>query len=133
MCRKAEAVAKKTSGRYNCAQAVACTYCDCAGVEEQVMANLTSAFGAGMGTGQGTCGAIVGAGVVLGGFHKERAAAMQAMKTLVKAFEARNGATVCRELKGSGTGNPLRACDDCVGDAAEFLESLLAEAGSPVK
>ncbi len=30
-----------------------------------------------------------------------------------------------RELKGIGTGCPLRQCEDCVADAAEFLEEAL--------
>ncbi len=133
MSRRAEAVAAKAAGRYNCAQAVACTYCDYAGIDEKTMENLAAAFGAGMGTGQGTCGAIVGAGIVLGGFHKDRADAMLAMKTLVRTFEACHSTVVCRELKGNGTARPLCACNDCVGDAAEILETLLAESGSPVK
>lgn len=132
MDRKAEAVAKKADG-YNCAQAVACAYCDYAGVDEPTMKNLTAALGGGLGTGQGTCGAIIGAGVVLGGFFKERAESMRAMQSLVKAFEARNGAVTCCELKGIGTGRPLRACNDCVADAAEILASLLTEAGAEAK
>lgn len=130
MSRKEEAIGRKVGGQYNCAQAVACTYCDYAGVDEETIRNLTAAFGAGMGTGEGTCGALVGAGVVLGGFHKDRAAAMAAMRTLIKTFGEKNGAVTCRELKGAGTGCPLRGCNDCVGDAAGILETLLTGAGA---
>lgn len=129
MSRVAEAVAKKSSGQYNCAQAVACTYSDIIGLDEDTVRALTSAFGAGMGCGEGTCGALVGAGLVLGGCLKDRAKAMPAMRNLMTMFGTRNGATVCRALKGAGGGQPLRACNDCVADAAGFLETILAEAG----
>lgn len=133
MSRVNEAVAKKSDGRYNCAQAVACTYSDALGLDEDTVRALTAGFGAGMGCGEGTCGALVGAGVVLSGCLKDRSQAMMAMKSLMQQFKARNGATVCRELKGAGTGQVLRACNDCVADAAEFLETILAQAGVPVK
>ena len=120
-----QAVEKKRSGKFNCAQAVACTYCDLAGLEEETMRNLTNAFGTGMGSMDGTCGAIVGAGAVLGMVRKDRIAAMRDMKTLVTRFKTRNGAVECHALKGIGGGTPLRACNDCVADAAQFLEELL--------
>lgn len=34
---------------YNCAQAVACTYCDLVGVDEETMFKMTEALGLGMG------------------------------------------------------------------------------------
>ena len=42
---------------YNCAQAVACTYCDLVGVDEETMFKMTEALGLGMGCMDGTCGA----------------------------------------------------------------------------
>ena len=54
-----------------------------------------------------------------------RIAAMRDMKTLVTRFKTRNGAVECHALKGIGGGTPLRACNDCVADAAQFLEELL--------
>lgn len=123
--RKEAAAERKRCGRFNCAQAVACTYADIAGAGEDMIAAATSAFGTGMGTMSGTCGALVGAGVVVGMKINDRVASRAAMKRIMEAFEARNGATVCGKLKGIGTGKPLRACDDCVADAAEFLENEL--------
>ena len=41
-CEKA--VAKKHSG-YNCAQAVACTFCEEAGLDDETMRNLMQGFG----------------------------------------------------------------------------------------
>ncbi len=110
---------------YNCAQAVACSYCDLVGVSEEFMAAANSAFGSGMGSMDGTCGAVVGAGVVLGLKVQDKAQARMAMKRVIEAFKARNGATSCRQLKGVDTGVVLRSCNDCVADAAEFLEREL--------
>lgn len=117
---------RKLSGRWNCAQAVSCTYCDAAGVDESTMLTMAAAFGSGMGCLEGTCGAIVGAGLVLGAHHNaDRAEAMKALKRIIREFHARNGASICKELKGIATGKPLRECADCVADAAEFLEKEL--------
>ena len=49
------------------------------------------------------------------------------MKVLMEKFQERNGATLCRLLKGIDTGKVLRDCPDCVADASEFLEEFLSE------
>ena len=51
---------------YNCAQAVACTYCDLVGMDEESMFKATEALGLGMGGMEGTCGALTGACVIAG-------------------------------------------------------------------
>ena len=51
---------------YNCAQAVACTYCDLVGVDEETMFKMTEALGLGMGCMDGTCGAVAGACILAG-------------------------------------------------------------------
>ena len=61
-----EAVQRKMCG-YNCAQAVACTYCEQAGLDEETVKNLTQGFAVGMGGSmEATCGAIIGAVNILG-------------------------------------------------------------------
>lgn len=97
-----EAVNKKKNG-YNCAQAVACTYCDYAGIDEETMFNICQAFGTGMGTLEGTCGAIVGAGVVLGMMNKQRLKTNQDIRKIMQDFKAQNSTVICKELKGIGT------------------------------
>ena len=57
-----EARARKSSGKYNCAQAVACSYASLTGLDEESLRNATNAYGTGMGNLEGTCGALVGAG-----------------------------------------------------------------------
>ncbi|WP_027453500.1 C-GCAxxG-C-C family protein [Segatella baroniae] len=116
-----DAVERKMKG-FNCAQAVACTYCDIAGIDAETMKNVTNAFGVGMGCMEGTCGSLIGAGVVLGLHHKDKVKAMKAMRIIMEKFQKRNGSTICKVLKGIETKKVLRPCNDCVADAAEFLE-----------
>lgn len=123
--RKFEAAEKKRSGRYNCAQAITCTYCDMAGVDENTALNIGNAFAAGMGNMEGTCGALVGAGIILGLIKKDRAISAREMRQIMTKFQQRNGATQCKMLKGIDSGKVLRECPDCVADAAEFLEEAL--------
>lgn len=115
----------KRSGKCNCAQAVACAFADAIGADADMIWNSTAAFGSGMATMEGTCGAVTGAGVIIGLAASDRNAARVMMKDLITRFRSRNGATICRELKGIGTGTPLRACEDCVADSAEFLADIL--------
>ena len=125
--RKFEAAEKKRSGCCNCAQSVICTYCDKAGVDEQTALNIGNSFAAGMGNMEGTCGALVGAGVVLGLVNKDKAKSMKDMRQIMTKFQERNKTTQCKILKGIETQKVLRECPDCVADAAEFLEECIAE------
>ena len=102
-----------------------CTYHDYTGIDEDTLKNVGNAFAAGMGNMEGTCGALVGAGVVLGLATKDKAKSIKTMRQIMTQFQQRNGATQCRLLKGVGTGKVLRECPLCVADAAEFLEEQL--------
>ena len=125
--RKHLAAEKKRCGSHNCAQAIVCTYADRIGLDDATARNVGNAFAAGMGNMEGTCGALVGAGIVLGMATKDKAQSMKAMRQVMTQFQQRNGATQCRLLKGVGTKEMLRECPDCVADAAEFLEAQLEE------
>lgn len=119
------AAERKRSGKYNCAQSVACTYVDIAGVDEHVLEAAASSFGTGMGTMEGTCGAIIGAGIIAGLKINDRNKSRAVMKNIMTRFKQRNHSTVCRELKGIDTGCPLRDCNGCVADAAAIMEEEL--------
>lgn len=123
--RKHIASEKKRCNSHNCAQAVICTYCDLVGLPEETALDIAGAYGTGMGNMEGTCGALVGAGMILGLATKDRNLSRSRMKTIMMRFQERNGATQCRQLKGIGTGKVLRDCPDCVADACEFLEEFL--------
>ena len=122
--RKNQAAEKKRCNSHNCAQAVVCTYCDLVGLPEQTALDIAGAYGTGMGNMEGTCGALVGAGMIVGLATKDRNLSRARMKEIMDRFRERNGATQCKLLKGIGTGKPLRDCPDCVADACEFLEKL---------
>ncbi len=125
--RKRIAAEKKRCNSHNCAQAIIHTYADIAGLDERTAMNIANAFGAGMGNMEGTCGALVGAGMVLGMVNKDKAKSMKQMRQIMTKFQERNGATQCKQLKGVGTKMVLRECSDCVADAAEFLEEVIIE------
>ncbi|MBR2274096.1 MAG: C_GCAxxG_C_C family protein [Alphaproteobacteria bacterium] len=123
--RKGMAAEKKRSGKYNCAQAVICTYCDKAGIDENMALNLGNSFAAGLGNREGTCGALIGAGIVLGLINKNSAKSVKEMRLIMEKFAERNGATRCKELKGLNENKIIRECPDCVADSAEFLEEYI--------
>ncbi len=78
---------------------------------------------------EGTCGAIVGAGIILGLATQDKAKSVKGMRQIMDKFKQRNGATQCKLLKGVGTGKVLRECPLCVADASEFLEEILEKEG----
>lgn len=125
--RKEMAASKKASGTHNCTQAVCCTYHDFTGLDEDTIKNVGNCFAAGMGNMEGTCGALVGAGIVYGLATKDKAKAIKGMRQMMEKFKLRNGTTQCKILKGVGTGKMLRECPLCVADASEFLEELLRQ------
>lgn len=124
--RKQIAAEKKRCNSHNCAQAILHTYADLAGIDEETAMNMAGAFGGGMGNMEGTCGGLVGAGIVLGLINKNKVKSMKQMRQIMTKFQEQNGATICKLLKGVGTKVVLRECPDCVADAAEFLEEQLA-------
>ena len=60
------AVELKNSGRCNCAQAVVAALRDQTELSPEQLSDLASGFCAGMGTLEATCGALIGAGMVVG-------------------------------------------------------------------
>lgn len=133
MKTRVEETIKRHDIGYNCAQAVACTYCDLVGLDEEMMFRITEAFGGGMGCLEGTCGAVSGA-VALAGMKastgnlekpNSKAESYKLSKEILKQFKEQNGSVICKELKGVGTGTPLRSCQNCIKDAAAIAERVL--------
>ena len=95
--RAEKAAALKAEGKCNCAQAVISVFADRIPVES-------------------TCGALTGAvmaaGILTDG-HRTPAYAAQ----ILREFEQRSGALICRDLKGINTGKPVCPCPDCVRNA----------------
>lgn len=73
-----------------------CTYC---GLPQQTALDIAGAYGTGMSNMEGTCGALVGAGMVVGLATKDRNLSRARMKEIMTKFQERNGATRCKHLK----------------------------------
>ncbi|MDY6463347.1 MAG: C-GCAxxG-C-C family protein, partial [Bacteroidales bacterium] len=93
--RKYLAAEKKRLNTHNCAQAVVCTYRDLVGLPEETALDIAGAYGTGLGCMEGTCGALVGAGMIVGLVTKDRNLSRARMKEIMTKFQARNGATQC--------------------------------------
>ena len=102
--------------KMNCCQAVLVAYADRLGKSEDDLMRLGSGFGSGMGTMEGTCGALVGA-IMVSSLVAAPGAAMSNSRGIMSRFKELSGATVCRDLKGIGTGKVLCSCEDCVRNA----------------
>ena len=123
--KKEQALEMFRQHKANCAQAVACAYCGLTGLDEATTRRMFQAFGQGMATMEGTCGALVGAGAVLSMADGDPRKTAQDTRTLVNTFRERSGAVICRELKGRDTGVVLRSCEECVAEACDILDGLL--------
>ena len=125
---RVDKVAEKHKSGYNCAQAVACAYCDLVGIDEETMFRLTEGLGL-----EGTCGAVTAACVIAGaknstvemGGPGSKGATYKMSKEIVRRFKEESGSVICKELKGVETGTPAKACPDCVKDAARILEEVV--------
>ena len=118
---------------YNCAQSVACAFADKTDVPMDVLFAANEGYGAGQGTMDGVCGALMGA-VMLGGLKSStrnldqpdsKPATMKLSCELMKSFEASAGALYCKDLKGVETGKVLCTCPDCISKACELAAKLV--------
>ena len=100
-----------------------CAFQDLTPYTEEQLYALGAAFGAGMGGMEATCGALVGAGMLLG-IVKDGQPVMRDARALHRAFTERCGASLCKDLKGRDTGTVLCSCDDCVRTAVDLIGSL---------
>lgn len=93
---------------YNCAQAVAVTYCDVLGLDEETAARLASGFGGGMGRMREVCGAFSGAVMVMSAVYgysdpkngAEKTELYENIRALADSFRAETGSIICKELLG---------------------------------
>ena len=118
--------------KFNCAQSVACAFCNVMGYDPQVVFKLSEGFGGGMGT-MGTCGAVSAMAMVIGMKNSDgnldapatKAESYKLMREATRMFEEKNKSIICREIKGVDSGEVLRSCDGCIEDAVAILDELL--------
>lgn len=135
---------------YNCAQAVACAFCDVTGLSMEESARAASSFGGGLGRLREVCGTISGAALVLGivegysdpGDVEAKRVHCARVQDFARRFRDENGSIVCRELlKGvqvtPGTAPEARTaeyyekrpCPKLAYCSAKILEKMLLEKG----
>ena len=115
--------AAKRKREMNCCQAVLVAFAYRLGKGEDELLRLGSGFGSGMATMEGTCGALVGA-IMVSSLLSPNGEARSNSRTIMSRFkELCGGATICRDLKGIGTGKVLCSCEDCVRNAVRAVET----------
>lgn len=135
---------------YNCAQAVACAFCEEMGLEEAAVARMVSSFGGGLGKQREICGAVSGAAFVLGvlrGYSDPEATTEKTehyarVQDFSARFKAEHETIICRELlknlslKKVNSPEPeprteeyyrVRPCVRFVETAAKIVEDMLTE------
>lgn len=110
---------------HNCCQAVLLAFEDLLPYDKESLLMLGSTFGSGMGGMMGTCGALVGAEMVLGMLSQKTSGMNGTSRKLFTAFEEKSGETRCIDIKGVLTGHMLCSCKDCVRYAIECVEEML--------
>ena len=130
---KKEYAIELRSKKYNCCQAVACSFAAEAGIPEEVLFKVAEGFGMGLGCMEGVCGAL-SACIILNGFKNSTAnltgpdsaaATVKNSKVLTQAFKEKCGAVICKDLKGVETGTMLCSCPDCIRAGVAVCEELL--------
>ncbi len=109
------AVYYKQNG-YNCAQAVVKALSEAKEIECKNLLQATAGFATGMGAMGSTCGALIGANLIVG-LVSDGKNTIDKSRDLFQKFLASCGATICKDLKGRDTGVELCSCDDCVSNA----------------
>ena len=124
MERKEIAVNYKHNGK-NCCQAVLLAFKDVVNMSEEELLKLGAGFGVGMGCMEATCGALIGANIILGILSDGKPSLMMKSKIMLQEFKKRSKATICKDLKGIETDIVLCPCDDCVRNATKALEETI--------
>ncbi len=118
---------------YSCSQSVAVACADFVDVPKEILFKASEGFGAGMGTGDGVCGALTGALLIAGlknssgnlELPKSKGATMKISRAMLTSFREKSGAIICRELKGVDTGKMICSCPDCIKHGVEIVEEQL--------
>ena len=133
---------------YNCAQSVACAFCDMTGLSVDDAARMASSFGAGFGRLREVCGTVSGAVLVLGilegysdpGDYQAKKLHYTRVQEFARRFREENGSIICRELlegveivpgnapeERTAEYYQKRPCPMLACKAAKLLEELLRE------
>lgn len=114
----------KATGQCNCCQAVTKVLADTTGLDEASLQKISAGFAAGMGCMEATCGALIGANMILG-LRTEGNGTVRQSRELLSKFKEKCGAVTCKDLKGVETGKVLCECADCVRNAVLSLREII--------
>lgn len=119
---------------YNCAQSVACAYCDLLGMDEKTAFRAAEGYGLGIAGMNQTCGSVC-AMIMLAGLKNsdcDLAAPKTKLQTfalgreMAEKFKKKNTSMLCSELRGTdGVTDRLRSCRGCIIDCAQIVEDTL--------
>ena len=132
MTKKEKAALLHAKG-YNCAQSVACAFCEDLGLDEELIFKLNEGFGAGFGGGKSACGALSGA-IMLAGLKTSsgnlfapdsKKATYKVAAQFTEDFKQKAGSIICEEIKGINNGTPLISCAQCISIGVELFEEYL--------
>lgn len=133
---------------YNCSQALVLAYEKEIGLDRQVLLNMSSSFGGGMGRLRLTCGAVSGMFLVLGLIKKrdmtdieQKKLHYEQIQKLAKTAEERLGSISCSVLLNSTDTSPnptqrtedfyqKRPCLKIIGECAEILQDELNQSNN---
>ncbi|MGN0533132.1 MAG: C-GCAxxG-C-C family protein [Eubacterium sp.] len=139
---KGELAKEQFKNGCNCSQAVAVAFCEETGLDRELVKQLTTGFGGGMGRMREVCGAVSGMTFVISALYKEDKGSVYArVQEVAKSFKEANGSIICRELLGldiKGADSPVpqprtesyykkRPCAEIVSIAADILDKYIKE------
>jgi hypothetical protein len=119
MAEKANKAIENHKNFYSCSAAVMCAFADEIGITEDEARATAAPFAGG---NMIKCGAVLAAEYILSRKYPDKAPEL--ISEYENRFISMNNSVICKELKGSLTGKPLRSCRGCVTDAAEILEKM---------
>ena len=88
---------------------------------EELLLPLSAGLIEGLGTLEGSCGALIGANLVLAMKNKGNPMVQVEAAHLFQDFVERCGAGICKDLRGIGKEKPLCSCEDCIKEAIALL------------
>lgn len=139
---KGELAKEQFKNGCNCSQAVAVAFCEETGLDRELVKQLTTGFGGGMGRMREVCGAVSGMTFVVSALYKEDKGSVYArVQEVAKSFKEANGSIICRELLGldiKGADSPVpqprtesyykkRPCAEIVSIAADILDKYIKD------
>ncbi len=133
---------------YNCSQSIVLAFKDLLPIDKDLLSQMASSFGGGMGRLREVCGSVSGMFMVTGllyGYSGPETGQVKAdhyarIQELAKRFEEKHGTIVCREMLGLNVKHDVpipeartqeyykkRPCVEIIGDAAEILDEYIKE------